>query len=205
MSSSGRHERAIADYEQSIILDPNNAAVHYDRGLSYSRNRDYDRAIADYSRAIELDSKYARAYIRGYARFYKGEFATAAADLQRLIELQPDDPYVPYVMLFVFLACARSGEDATSELKTNVGLLKTQKWPYAVIELYLGARSPDATLAVVAMPNEQCDAQFYIGQWHLLRSNRPEASMALQTAADICPKRSAEYSGAIAELERLKP
>src|SRR5262249_52741546 len=134
---------------------------YYDKG-------DLDRAIADYTNAIELNPKNVT-FIkgRGYARFYKGDFSDAASDLLRAIELKDDI----YPMLFRYLARTRLGEDAASELEANADCLKNKEWPYAVIELYLGKRTLAATLDAAIRPDARCEAQFYIGQWHLMRGN----------------------------------
>jgi rhomboid protease GluP len=52
-------------------------------------------------------------------------------------------------------------------------------------------------------PNEKCDAAFYMGQWHVLRGNRPEARVAFQTAMESCPKNLIEHDVAVTELRRL--
>jgi lipoprotein NlpI len=72
-----------------------------------------------------------------------------------------------------------------------------------VIELYLGSRSPEATLSAAITDDQRCEAQFYVGEWHLLREHRAEATSALEVAAGACPKTFIEYKGAVAELKRL--
>jgi lipoprotein NlpI len=72
-----------------------------------------------------------------------------------------------------------------------------------VIELYLGGRSLTEVLPLASKPEERCEAEFYSGEWHLLRGNRAAAATALQAAADICSKDFVEYKGALAELKRL--
>ena len=118
-----------------------------------------------------------------------------------MLETQDD----AYPMLYRFLSRARVGESATSELEANAGRLKIKAWPYPAIELYLGRRSPDATLASADRPNDRCEAQFFIGQWHLLQNNRPQAEEALRAAANSCPTGFIEYNAAVAELKRLTP
>ena len=118
----------------------------------------------------------------------------------RAVELEDDI----YAMLFRFLARTRAGETAAAELEANAGRLKTKEWPYAVAELYLGKRSPAATLDAAIKPDDRCEAQFYIGQWHILKSNAAEAASALKVAVDTCPKTFVEFTAAIAELNRLK-
>jgi len=83
--------------------------------------------------------------------------------------------------------------------------LKSTDWPYPVIELYLGRRSAADVLLVASKADERCEAQFYNGEWQLLRGNRAAAATALQAAAaDICPKNLSEYKGALAELKRFE-
>ena len=134
-------------------------------------------------------------------QFYQGNFRDAAADMLRSVELEDD----AHPMLFRFLARSRAGESAASELEANAGRLKTKEWPYAVIELYLGRRQPDAALDAASEDTERCEAQFYIGEWHLLRDETTEAATALRVAAETCPKTFVEHDGAIAELKRLNP
>jgi lipoprotein NlpI len=108
-------------------------------------------------------------------------------------------------MLFRHLAKARAGEAGEAELEANAGRLKTREWPYAVIELCLGKRSPTATLDAAVTPGDRCEAQFYIGQWHVLKASKAEAETALKVAVETCPKNSVEYAAAVAELRRLRP
>jgi lipoprotein NlpI len=58
-------------------------------------------------------------------------------------------------------------------------------------------------LAAPAKPDERCEAQFYMGEWNLLQSDRPAAIDALKAAATTCPKNFVEFADAKAELKRL--
>jgi tetratricopeptide (TPR) repeat protein len=109
---------ALADFDQVIKLQPNNAAAYNHLGLTYSTL--YDRimqipyqesgkfrrtsegliddgyyakgAIGDFDKAIKLKPDYAVAYRnRGVAQLQLGQLPQAAADLNRAIQLQPDD------------------------------------------------------------------------------------------------------------------
>ncbi|MGL5059475.1 MAG: tetratricopeptide repeat protein, partial [Microcoleus sp.] len=89
-SRKGEYERAIADYNQAIQLNPKLAEAFYNRGTAYSNKGEYDRAIADYDRAIQLNPKYAKAFNnRGTAYSNKGEYDRAIADYDRAIQLNP--------------------------------------------------------------------------------------------------------------------
>src|SRR5262249_16812831 len=68
-----RHlDRAIADYDQAIRLDPKNAASYSNRGSAWHKKNQLDRAIADYDQALRVDPAYTKAYQnRGVAWYYK--------------------------------------------------------------------------------------------------------------------------------------
>ena len=57
--TKGDNDRAIADYNESIRLDPNYAYPYNGRGNAYRARGENDRAIADYSQSMRLDPKYA--------------------------------------------------------------------------------------------------------------------------------------------------
>src|SRR5262249_36139367 len=136
---------------------------------------------------------------RGYANFDKGNFAPAAADLLRANDIADD----AHAMLWRFLALGRIGQDGAAELLTSAARLTTKEWPYAVIDFYLGRRSFDEMSAAAASDGDRCEVQFYLGEWNVLRGEKEKAKLALQKAAETCPKGFIEYTGAVAELKRL--
>jgi tetratricopeptide (TPR) repeat protein len=87
-------DRAIADYNKAIELDPRYAAAYNNRGYVYRQKGELDRAIADYSKAIELDPNDFRAYNnRGHAYRQKGELDRAITDFNKTIALLPKEVY----------------------------------------------------------------------------------------------------------------
>ena len=58
------YDQAIADYTETIRLDPKYAEAFYWRGIAYDEKKDYDQAVADYTEAIRLNPKYAEAFYR---------------------------------------------------------------------------------------------------------------------------------------------
>jgi tetratricopeptide (TPR) repeat protein len=88
----GDNDRAIADYNEVIGLDPEFAAAFLGRGVAYSDKGDNDRAISDFSEVIRLDPKLAKAFLsRGIAYGDKGDNDRAIADFSEAIRLDPKD------------------------------------------------------------------------------------------------------------------
>jgi len=87
----GQYDRAIADYDTALKLNPKNAIVYYNRGSTYGKKGQYDRAIADYGAAIKLNPKYAAAYNnRAWTYFKWGKATKGLPDANRALELKPD-------------------------------------------------------------------------------------------------------------------
>jgi hypothetical protein len=55
-------DRAIADHDQAIKIDPKLHLAFNNRANAYGRKGDIDRAIADYDQAIRIDPKFFEAY-----------------------------------------------------------------------------------------------------------------------------------------------
>jgi tetratricopeptide (TPR) repeat protein len=104
----GDHERAIADCEQAIRLDPKRARAYLGRGMIYEDKGDHDRAITDYGTAIELDPKLAAVYAkRGFVYEAKGDHDRAITDYGTAIEL---DPKLAAVYALRAIAYAKKGD-----------------------------------------------------------------------------------------------
>jgi tetratricopeptide (TPR) repeat protein len=169
----GDFDRAIADYDQTIRLDPKEASAYRARGDAWRDKGDLHRAMADYDKALSLDETSVNAYRgRGLINFVHGEFSDAASDFLRVNDLKPD----AYVMLWRFLARFRIGQDATTELSTTAAHLKPADWPYPVVEFYVGRRTASDMQRAASTPGENCEAAFYLGEWLLIRGDKPEAS-----------------------------
>jgi lipoprotein NlpI len=202
----GEYERAIPDFDAVLRLDPNAADALIERGFALADGPgDHQRAILDYNRALRLRlSAHGRneAYGgRGRAHFCLGSYAAAAPDLVRALQAEADDPYS---VLQLFIARVRTGNRAAQkELERNAGRLKENRWPFAAIELMLGRRTPEATMAAARSADQRCEAHYYIGEWQLLHDARADAIAAFRRAAETCKRNFIEYYGALAELKSL--
>src|SRR4029079_11803195 len=84
--SQSDDDRAIADYNRAIELDPNYALALYNRGMALHAKRKFDSAMADINQAIKLNPNYKKAFSdRGVASYDRRAFdrtvmETPAAD-----------------------------------------------------------------------------------------------------------------------------
>lgn len=86
----GDYDRAIADYDSAIFLDPGDADAYLNRGIAYSQKGDHDRAIADFNNAIRLNPDSAPAYAgRGLAYLDVGDTRNALEDFRTAGRMLP--------------------------------------------------------------------------------------------------------------------
>jgi tetratricopeptide (TPR) repeat protein len=197
----GDFDHALSDYYEAIRIDPNYARAFGSRGHVFRHIGNYTRAISDYSEALRLDPSDTGVYAdRGFAHFLTADYPQATADLAQALARTPE----PYPLLWRYLARARAGADGAAELATAAGQLKTKTWPYPVVEFYLGKRSAEDMAAAATGAEERCEAEFYLGEWRLVRGDRAKAKAALEAAKATCPASFYEYDGAVAELARIE-
>jgi tetratricopeptide (TPR) repeat protein len=82
------YQRAIADCNEAIQLDPRYAPAYSNRCVAYNHLKEYQRAIGDYNKAIQLDPQYAPTYgNRGVAYSYQNKYRKARKDFQKAADL----------------------------------------------------------------------------------------------------------------------
>ena len=90
--AKGDLERAIADYDSAIELNPERVNAYINRGIAYFVKGDYDLAIADYDAAIDLNPNFDNPYYnRGLAFAKLGDLDRAIADYSKAIDLRSSD------------------------------------------------------------------------------------------------------------------
>ena len=83
-------DRAIADHDSAIRIDPKLDLAFNNRANAYGRKGEIDRAISDYDEAIRLNPRFADAYNnRGIAYDSMGNADRALADYTSAIRLNP--------------------------------------------------------------------------------------------------------------------
>jgi len=83
-------DKAIADHDQAIKIDPKNSVPYNNRGNAYAGKADWEHAVADFDMAIKLNPKYAEAFFnRGLAKRNRGDTEGIETDIAQAKELQP--------------------------------------------------------------------------------------------------------------------
>ncbi|KAI9131397.1 serine/threonine-protein kinase [Acaryochloris sp. CCMEE 5410] len=89
------YEGAIADYDESIDLDDQNADAFNERGLAKYGLQNYQAALSDYDQALTLDDRHANAYgNRGLTKHALRDYQGAVEDYNQAIRLNPQYAYV---------------------------------------------------------------------------------------------------------------
>lgn len=86
-------------------------------GRAYMARSDWKRAIEQLNKALEYDPENAQAhYYKGVASFYNNDKATAKAEVEKALELQPDDPlYLEGAKMFAGKSDKKAEEKAKDE------------------------------------------------------------------------------------------
>lgn len=89
---AGRPAVAVAEFRESLRLNPASAPTHYNLGLALSLMRDYRAALAEFEEAVRLSPDYAEAHNNlGAMRHVFGQLDAAAGSYRRAFELNPDN------------------------------------------------------------------------------------------------------------------
>jgi lipoprotein NlpI len=95
-AGQGNNDRAIADFDLALELDPKFSPAFYNRALSWSSKGESDRAIADYNTVIKLSPRDANGYLGRAAEWTaKGDYKRSVADYDEALRInaQSASPY----------------------------------------------------------------------------------------------------------------
>ena len=99
-------DKAIANFNEAIRLDPNISWLYISRGRVYSALLQYELALADFDRAIEQAPDIAVGYSnRGDVYRRQKQFDLALEDYSRALALGPNDSNVKHHVALVLLNC----------------------------------------------------------------------------------------------------
>ena len=231
LMAQGHLPEALASFRDGLAIrdrlakaEPGNAEWQSDLSLSYNKvgtvlvaQGDLPEALKSYQASLTISERLAQAdsgnavWRRDLSMSYRAvgrtyfdlaNFSAAAASLERAVEI---DPSYAFGVMWLYLSRARSGDQsALARLQADAAKLDRTEWTFRLVELLLGSDTPEALLSAAPNPDARCEAQFYVGEWQLLRGAATQARDAFRSAADTCPKSFIEYAGSVAELKRLE-
>lgn len=83
-------DKALADFNQALQLDPNLAAAYNNRGMVHYRLSQFDKAVSDLDTAIRLGPNSSAAYYnRSFPLAAQGHAMRAISDLEQALKLSP--------------------------------------------------------------------------------------------------------------------
>ncbi len=86
-------DRALADANQALAIDPCYTAALVSRGAIWLNKGEYDKAVADDNQALTIDPSFAQAYSdRGNAWNLKGDYEKAKADFYQALAIDANNP-----------------------------------------------------------------------------------------------------------------
>lgn len=190
---------AVEDYSEALKIAPDKAELLGVRGFAFSLQGDLESAFLDYDRAVKILPKdFGAVFLRGVTYFGRGQYDKAGLDFHSAAELKDD----LYAIIFEFLSSARVGMPQTAGLAASVAARGDRKWPFPVIQFYLGQISSEALLSAASSNGEACEAHFYLGQWQFVNGDKADALAAMRETLATCPKTFTEYAAALAEVKR---
>ena len=156
---------------------------------------------------IELNPDNAESYaFRAFARFRRGDYRSAAADLTRCIALGLN---FPYTHLWLYHANARAGQPDLSVLERASGAMQDGEWPRPLLDAYRGTISAEQVLAASAQHGapgsgrRHIEATFYLGLRARSSGDTQRAREHLEEVVARAPRYALERLMAAHELRTL--
>jgi tetratricopeptide (TPR) repeat protein len=142
-AKKGEHDRAIADFDQAIKLDPNYAYAYNNRGNAWQNKGEDDKAIADFNQAIRLAPNEAKVYNnRAWAWCKKKDYDRALADCNQAIKLDPNFAAAYYIRGYAWKS-KKDYDRATADFNQAIRLDPNDAYAYNFLAA-LQATCPEA-------------------------------------------------------------
>jgi tetratricopeptide (TPR) repeat protein len=96
-SSFLEDDKALADYDQALKLDPSSAEANFNKAMVLQHMGDSAGAITQFTAAIKLEPNYVDAITSRASAFNRnGDTKSAIADYTKAIQINPDDAMMLY-------------------------------------------------------------------------------------------------------------
>ena len=197
---------AIKEFTHAIELKPDGARGYMGRAAALRDKGDIKGMLADYDKSLSLDTegKQFLYYERGIGRYLTGDAKGAADDLAKS-DVGADGR--DYVMVWRYLAAERAGKNGKTALAAYAAK-DSQGWPYPFLTFLLGQETQDKMMQAAAQPGKdreshECQANYYLAEWYLLKDDKAHAKPLLHKAMELCDRESDERADAHVRLLQL--
>jgi lipoprotein NlpI len=204
-----RFDAAIADFDAAVGKDSNSSVAYGLRAYTRLESGDLRRAVSDYGDAVDLDPNDAELHrLAGIAQFVYGDLRGAARDFEKSAG---DPKLASAAQLWLHLTALKRGK-SDEDFAARTAKLDLKTWPGPLVGLYAGSGTADDAFAAAkqgAADEEQkdrlCQADFFVGEWHIAQQRQADGRALLEQAASSCSTEMPEAHVARAELGSLKP
>ncbi|MGD9947174.1 MAG: tetratricopeptide repeat protein [Desulfobulbus sp.] len=118
----GEYGRSIMGFGKALESGMDPARVHLPLGLAYLKNENFAEAATEFTQALELDPANDHVlFLRGMARFNRGEQRSALDDFNESLRLNPQRGVVYVARSLLFRAMGRDLE-AELDMKAALGI-----------------------------------------------------------------------------------
>jgi tetratricopeptide (TPR) repeat protein len=191
-----QHNRAIADLDRAVRIDPTHAPVYSNRGWTHYVKHDYARALADLYRALDSAPEF---YNRASMYFDTGDIQRALSDYSAAIRLDPSNALY-YNDRGVVYQLMRDYEHALADYSRAIELNPTYVTAYNNRGmLYYGNKEYDRATAdheqALKINPKSASAYRNLGNAHRAKGELDRAIVDYSEAIRIDPKDVRSYFG----------
>jgi lipoprotein NlpI/transglutaminase-like putative cysteine protease len=206
--SLARYEDALEDTKRALELDAKNGTAQETMAFELKMLGRFDEARQQYQKAEQnVHDNYALHMGRGQLNYYSGQFGEAQADFRRAAAVAKEGEDQQHALIWLFLASAKAGADAKAEVQPYLHTV-SRSWPGPAVNLLMGNMDVEPLLEAARSADEKtalknlCEAQFFVGQYYLLKGDVAKANQAFEQAVATDVRQYVEFVYAKWELQR---
>ncbi len=205
---AGRYDEATRDFSFVVDKHPRYTAAYILRARTYQQSGNTHAAVSDYEDAIDIEpDNPGLRESAGIAQWADGSYRSAARNFARSAA---DPKLAAFSYLWLYLTAVKRGSPP-DDFTQNAPKLDLASWPGPIMRLFLGQVAPEEVFAAAkqgeaaAQRDHLCEADFFVAEWQLAKSDAASAKSLLNEAAAVCRDELPESQISRIELGRLKP
>jgi tetratricopeptide (TPR) repeat protein len=180
---------AIAAYEAALKLEPHNAGAHSNLGAALVRLGRYDDGIKHYLEALGQEPANVTFRLNLALAFYKsGQVPSAATELQRVLEIQKDQPNARLLLGDCYLRMGRFQDVVDLLAPWEDAFGDDRAFGYVLGSAFVETDRPDHAQRVIDRifrAGDNAEAHLVMAAGHLRAGDSPSALAELKKAAAL--------------------